>query len=369
MGKDGASISDEEWERFLRESEAGTHDAPEEPSARARMVTRRLRDEPGPPEGWRTHRPPARRLRGNGWYAVGLLVAIGLFVVALNPGWVTGWFGGAGGRGESGSLAAESEQADRPTEREPEGERPTADQPFRGSPATEWGDGIAGIDLPEARATGWMSKEQVARAIGSTRDFLAASNLDPGVLRGQRPEQAIALINPHQKDVQNSLVTAFRKPTAEDDPLLLFSRFAPSKVRLVGDVVKTRGLVTYREAERGAVEMTTDVTYVYPVVRAAAGSDEVARTIVRREIVMSWDDPEKVVVEPGTFSLVSYKVDIVNGGCGENRTGYYAPAFAAERAVAGPRDGTEVDPYDRSVPLDALMRDAGGDGCRTATRS
>ncbi|MFB7576930.1 hypothetical protein [Streptomyces sp. NPDC056165] len=37
-----------------------------------------------------------------------------------------------------------------------------------------------------------------------------------------------------------------------------------------------------------------------------------ARTIVRREVVMSWDDPAKVVVEPGTFSLVSYKVDTTN---------------------------------------------------------
>ncbi|MFF4588169.1 hypothetical protein [Streptomyces sp. NPDC001388] len=33
MGKGGESIPDEEWERFLREAEAGTEGAPEEPSA------------------------------------------------------------------------------------------------------------------------------------------------------------------------------------------------------------------------------------------------------------------------------------------------------------------------------------------------
>ncbi|MFG2629047.1 hypothetical protein [Streptomyces sp. NPDC048473] len=38
MSKGGASIPDEEWERFLRDAEAGTPGAPEEPSARARMV-------------------------------------------------------------------------------------------------------------------------------------------------------------------------------------------------------------------------------------------------------------------------------------------------------------------------------------------
>lgn len=363
VGKSGASIPDEEWERFLREAEAGSQGAPEEPSARARMVTRRLREETGPPEGWRTHQP-ARRRRGKGWYAVGLLVAAGLLVVALDPGRVAGWLGS----GESSPLAAESERPDQPPATGAAVQLPTVEQPFRGSPAARWGDGTAGIGLPAARATGWMSKEQVVRALGRTRDFLAASSLDPGVLRGERPEKAIALINPHQQDVQDYLATAFRAPSRENDPLLLFSRFANTKVRPVGDVVKTRGRITYREGKRGAVEVTADVTYVYPVVRTVAGSDEVARTIVRRETVMSWDDPAKVVVKPGTFSLVSYKADTTNGGC-DTFTGYLTPEFSAERAAAGPGDGPDVDPYDRSTSVDAGTGEAGDAGCRTATRS
>ncbi|MGW3834534.1 hypothetical protein ACWECY_25235, partial [Streptomyces microflavus] len=31
-----------------------------------------------------------------------------------------------------------------------------------------------------------------------------------------------------------------------------------------------------------------------------------------REVVLSWNDPAKGGVEPGTFSLVSYKVDATN---------------------------------------------------------
>ncbi|PVE09245.1 hypothetical protein Y717_01200 [Streptomyces scopuliridis RB72] len=213
-----------------------------------------------------------------------------------------------------------------------------------------------------------MSKEQVAQTLDRTRDFLAASSLDPGVLRGERPEKAIALINPHQRDVQDYLATAFRAPARENDPLLLFSRFEKTNVRLVGNVVKTRGRITYREGERGAVEATTDVTYVCPVVRAAAGSDEVARTIVRRETVMSWDNPAKVVIEPGTFSLVSYTADTTNGGC-DTFTGYLTPEFTAERAATGSGDGPEVDPYDRSTSMDARMREADEAGCGTATRS
>jgi hypothetical protein len=369
VGKGGESIPDEEWERFLREAEAGSKGAPEEPSARARMVAARLREETGRPEPWRSHQPPRRR-GGKGWYAIGLLVAVALLVVALAPGRVAAWFGGGGGGGggESTPLAVESERPDQPPPAEAAAQPPTMRKPFRGSPAARWGDGTAGIGLPEARATGWMSKGQVARALEETRDFLAASSLDPGVLLGERPRKAIALINPHQRDVRDYLATAFRSPSRENDPLLLFSRFEDTKVRLVGDVVKTRGLITYREGKRGAVEVTTDVTYVYPVVRAAAGSDEVARTIVRREIVMSWDDPAKVVIEPGTFSLVSYKVDTTNGGC-DTFTGYLTPEFSAERATSRAGDGPEVDPYDRSTSMETRMREAGEAGCGTATRS
>lgn len=367
VGKAGESIPDDEWERFLREAEAGSKDAPEEPSARARMVAGRLREESGRPEPWRSHQP-ARRRGGKGWYVIGLLVAVALLVVAVAPGRVVGWFGGGDGGGESAPLAVESERPDEPPPADAAAQSPTVDQPFRGSPAARWGDGTAGIGLPEARATGWMSKGQVARALEESRDFLTASSLDPGVLRGERPKKAIALINPHQRDVQDFLATAFRSPGRENDPLLLFSRFEKTKVRLVGDVVKTRGRITYREGKRGAVEVTTDVTYVYPSVRAAAGSDEVARTIVRREVVMSWDDPAKIITEPGTFSLVSYKVDTANGGC-DTFTGYFTPEFTAERATSGPGNGPEVDPYDRSTSMESRMRETDDAECGTVSRT
>ncbi|WP_393059695.1 hypothetical protein [Streptomyces sp. LN549] len=365
MGKGETSIPDEEWERFLRDAEAGVSGAPEEPSARARMVTQRLGAESGSPAGWRTHQPPSRQ-KSKVWYVVGFFVAVALLVVSLIPGWATGWFDGGGG--DTAPLAAESERPTRPPATEPAAELPTLDEPFRGSPAARWGDGAAALTLPGARATGWMSKAQVAQALERSRDFLAASGLDHRVLRGERPRNAIVLMNPHQKDVQEYVTAALRTPSAENDPLLLFSRFAPSKVRVVGDVVKTRGLITYREGKRGAVEVTADVTYVYPVVRAAAGSDEVTRTIVRREIVMSWDDPAKIIIKPGTFSLVSYRSDSANSGC-DNHTGYFAPEFAADRAADDDRhDGAVVDPYDRSVSMDVLVPEGGDGECGTATR-
>ncbi|MFM9368461.1 hypothetical protein [Streptomyces sp. Da 82-17] len=359
---DGSSRSDEEWERFLRESVAGAADAPKEPSARAREVARRLRAEPDrPPEGWRSYTParPKRRTR-KGWYAAGLLVAPVLLVVALAPGWTVDLFAGA----DSSPSAPETA---RPTQapRAEAAQRPTLQEPFRGSPAARWADGAAGITVPKAEALGWMSEAEVGQALARSRDFLVASNLDRGVLRGDRPERALARINPHQKDVQNLLDTAFRDPGEKNDPLLLFSRFQPSRTRLVGDVVKTRGRLTYREGERGALQVTADVTFVYPATPAhAGGDDEIVRTIVRRELVLSWDDPDKVITEPGTFSIVSYKYDMTNGGCG-GPTGYFDPPFGTDRRADEP--GPEIDPYDRSTPV--AEGEPAGDECRRATRS
>ncbi|MFD7704538.1 hypothetical protein [Streptomyces caelestis] len=360
-GPDGPSRSDEEWERFLRESVAGAAEAPKEPSARAREVAKRLRAEPDRgPEGWRSY-TPARPKRRTGWYTAGLLASLVLLlVVALAPGRAVDLF--AGDDPDSAPLAAETA---RPTQAPPAeaAQRPTADEPFRGSPAANWASGAAGITVPEAGAVGWMSATEVERALARSRDFLVMSSLDRGVLRGEHPEKAIGLINPHQEDVQDLLGTAFRTPGEESDPLLLFSRFQPSRTRLVGDVVKTRGRLTYREGERGALQVTADVTFVYPV--APAGSDdEIMRTIVRRELVLSWDDPDKVVTKPGTFSIVSYTYDVTNGGCGAS-TGYFTPPFGTDSRAD--EAGTEIDPYDRSTPVG--RRGSAEGECGKATRS
>ncbi|MGW7195311.1 hypothetical protein [Streptomyces chryseus] len=363
-------MSDEEWERFLRESVTGADGAPVEPSARAREVERRLRERSGQPEGWRTY-SPARPRRRTGWYVTGLVAFIVLLVVGLFPQQVVGWFDGNDGGGYGAPLAAESERP-RGAPGAEQDLRPTLAEPFRGSPAARWADGAAGITVPPAKATGWMDAAQVEKALRQSRDFLVAAGLDPRTLRGERPTKAIGLLNPHQKDVQEYLRTALSStaPAPGDDPLLLFSRFRPEHARPAGDLVKTRGRLTYREGKRGAVEVTADVTFVYPVAPAGDGGPDaqVVRTIVRREVVMSWDDPAEVITEPGTMSLVSYALDMTNGGCSAP-TGYFVPPFGTvDKQFAG--GGHQVDPYDRSKPIDTSNGTTPtGNDCATATRS
>ncbi|MFF9511439.1 hypothetical protein ACF1BU_34765 [Streptomyces sp. NPDC014724] len=343
-------------ERFLRESVTGAAGAPVEPSARAREVERRLQGRSGQPEGWRTY-SPARPRRRTGWYVTGLMAVVALLVVGVFPQQVVGWFGGSDGEHDGAPLAAESESPREALGAEPD-LHPTLAEPFRGSPAARWADGAAAAE--------------VERALRQSRDFLVAAGLNSRVLSGERPTKAIALLNPHQKDIQEYLRSALSStaPTDKTDPLLLFSRFRPEQSRLVGDVVKTRGRLTYREGKRGAVEVTADVTFVYPVTPTGDGGRdaEVVRTIVRREVVMSWDDPAEVITEPGTMSLVSFALDMTNGGCSAP-TGYFVPPFgtADEQPADEPH---QLDPYDRSKPIDTSNgTTATGNSCATATRS
>ncbi|WP_411069910.1 hypothetical protein [Streptomyces sp. cmx-4-25] len=363
MGKerDGSPVPDEVWEEFLRTSADGTGDAPQEPSARAREEAARRRTAPPEPAPWRAPTSaPVRPRRRKGWYVAGFAAALALLFAAVDPCGFIGWSGDGDRPGPP--LAQETE---RPTEAPPaEGDgRATLADPFRGSPAARWASGTAGVTVPAARATGWMRKEEVAGALTRTRDFLAASGLDPAVLRGARPERAIALMNPRQEDARAFVSTALGTPGEGHDPLMLFSRFDPAQARLVGDEVRTRGRLSYREGSLGALEVTADVTYVYPVA-PAGGGDEVVRVIVRRETVVSWDDPAKVATEKGTFTLLSYKLDMTNGGCGEP-TGYFRPQFGGGAPETG-ADGRTIDPYARTAPVAEGGTRA---GCATATRS
>lgn len=140
----------------------------------------------------------------------GFLAVVALLGVALFPQRIVGWFGGGGQ--ETAPLAAESERPRTAPGAEPE-LRPTLTEPFRGSPAARWADGAAGITVPAARATGWMDKAQVARALAQSKEFLVAAGLDSHVLRGERPSKAIAVLNPRQKDVQRYLRAALSAKT------------------------------------------------------------------------------------------------------------------------------------------------------------
>ncbi|MGW0949664.1 hypothetical protein ACWD4O_45035 [Streptomyces sp. NPDC002623] len=372
-------ISDEEWAKFVQDSErAIPASAPKEPSARARMVTARLREQEArgeSPEGWRTgpalHETADRaaRRRRRLWVFLGLPVVIALAVVAMRPSLLPGDPFGAGSSDAAASASPLPAETAAPTGAPDavDPEAPTIDQPFRGSPALQWADGAAAIVPPEATPVGSLSAAEVAKALELTKKLLVDANLDPVTLRGGRPETALAVIEPRQTDLVSQLNTSLSKPDEKHDPLAMFSRFDPADLRLVGDVVKTRGRMTFKAGEHASVAVHADYTFVYPVARAENGSTEVVRTIVRRVLDVELSDPAKYIVTPGKITVTNYEQDIGNSAC-DVYDGFLHPRFSttvdAEPTGASPT-GPTTDPYDRSQELSA-DRDQ---GCGVVSRT
>ncbi|UYQ63899.1 hypothetical protein [Streptomyces peucetius] len=380
-------VSDEEWALFVRDAESGA-DAPKEPSARARMVTERLRARdaeaarqgghrwgrkpkaPAQPPGWRTgpawqemNGTKARRKRVTSTVAV--LALLGLAVVAIRPELVTDHLPDGGESDVAAApLAPETARPTAAPSADPYPDAPTLKEPFRGSPALRWADGAAGIVVPEAKAVGGMSRKQVAHALKSVKDFLVAANIDPATVRGERPEAALEILDPLQRGGRGWLEKALREPDEEQDPLVAFSRFDPRDVRLVGDVVKTRGRMTFGKGDRdGEVRVRTDYTFVYPLVRAKPGSTEVARTVVRRQLTFALYDPARTASTPGKLFALRWSYYAGNHDC-RTSSGYYEPEFTAELMTSPDPSGPVRDPYDRRGDLADLE-----DECGTVTRT
>ncbi|MFI6038918.1 hypothetical protein ACIBBD_33250 [Streptomyces sp. NPDC051315] len=351
----GSSISDEELRAFLQDSERGAASAPEEPSARARMVTERLRRQ-AEPEGWRTG--PARRepdgragRRRTLWSALGVALALGAVVVSLKPSLLPGDpLGSAQPQAAAGSPLPAETAAPTGAPAPVAEQVPTLDQPFAGSPALRWADGAAGVVPPAAKAVGSASEERVAQALELTRKLLVGANLDPATLRGENPTAALSVLDPKQPDLLDDLTTSLRSPDKEHDPVLLFSRFDPEEVRVVGDVVKTRGHMTVKKGEHAGVAVHADYTFVYPVARAD-GSTEVTRTIVRRVLDLELPDPAHYDVTPGRLVLVRYDQELSNSAC-DVYDGFLHPQFDSAEPTGPAPTGPATDPYDRSQALE-----------------
>ncbi|MFC5240759.1 hypothetical protein [Streptomyces atrovirens] len=395
---ESSSLPDDVWEKFVQDSERDIRaSAPKEPSARARMVTERLRamDEaqaraagggkrrtgrkrkaaqPARPEGWRASPPlpvlerrSSRRRRV--WSAVGVVVAVALAVVAVNPSAALSWL--PGGLGEDGAGAADatllSPETGRPSTAPPDAPAgtPTREEPFAGSPAARWEAGADAIRLPEAKAVNGVPADRIRAALKGTKDFLVAANLDPGVLKGEHPKKALDLVDPAEKEYLADLRDALRDPTVKNDPVWTFTRFDPAEVELAGDV-RVRGRMTVEAVKgtAGRAVIKADYTFVYPMARVGGG-DEVSRSIVRRSVEVEAVDPARFRADEGHIWITDVNGEISNDDCRDG-DGFIRPQFLADRQGRPEPSGPARDPYDRSKDLKPADGDA---GCGVVSRT
>lgn len=363
-------IPDEVWEQFARDTERDIRgSAPKEPSARARLVTERLRQQEARgelPEGWRTNPAQGAMERAGRrrrlWTVIGVPLAVAVALVALKPSLLPGDPFGSESDTAATSPLPEGTAAPTGAPAAADPETSTLDEPFAGSPALRWADGASGIVLPKATAVGGIAEDRVETALQLTRKLLVGSNLDPKTVGGGHPAAALAILDPKQPELLDDLNRSLATPDEDHDPLSMFSRFDPADVRLVGDVIKTRGRMTFKKGDQGGVDVRADYTFVYPVVQAN-GSTEVTRTIIRRVLDVEISDPARYQVTPGKLSVVNWDQDINNSAC-DVYDGYLHPDFASAEPTGAAPTGPTTDPYDRSRTL----APNGDEACGTVSR-
>lgn len=379
------------WDRFARDSERDIRgSAPKEPSARARMVTERLRledereaeraarrtarkKEPrqaAQPEGRQTG-PAWREMDGRAarrrkvWAVLGVPLAVAVAVVAMKPSLLPGGLFDSADKAVPAGPRLPAETAAPTTPPSAAASRtPTRERPFAGSPAERWADGANAIVVPKATPVGSLTKEQVATALRGTKSLLVGADLDPATLRGERPAAAIAVLDPKQPRMIDDVDRMLRAPDKKHDPLSLFSRFDPREVSLVGHVVKTRGRITFKAGKDGSVAIHADYTFVYPVSPAGGDTHEVTRTIVRRVLDVAFLDPGKYRVTPGRVTIGHYTQEIGNSAC-DVHDGFLHPRFDSTAPAGASPTGPAVDPYDRSRDL----LESPTKGCGTVSRT
>ncbi|MBD0690523.1 hypothetical protein [Streptomyces sp. CBMA123] len=334
---------------------------------------------------------PAKRRRGFEWRTpLFIALTVALLLAALNIDALRTWFSDTYGRGSSAAhtpVPTVAPETARPTTAPPTtpADQPTVAHPWVGSPAEGWPNGAEAFVLPEAKAVGVFSADEVAGQLRQVKDYLTASYLDPKVIGGARPDAALAML---EREDRKNATAAFDHPSKDSDPTSWFNRFDPREAQLVGDVVKVQGRIGYEGDGDGGVLVHTDFTYVYPlkpgpdaeklakerrpatdapqppagqggtaqpvdlVVRAAdtTGDTWTARTIVRRTEDYRFYDPDRYKVEPKKPAIEKTLSDVGNSFC-HIYDGFLHPQFRQFARPHPEQTGPTSDPYDRSRDL------------------
>ncbi|HET9142563.1 hypothetical protein [Actinophytocola sp.] len=207
-------------------------------------------------------------------------------------------------------------------------------RPFAGTPAADWPDGAAGIQLPDPVATGGFTAPEVATALAQVRDLLVTSRLDPTLVVRHDPGRFLAAFAPDARRQLEPLFGSGQEARAQALVSLVAdgTTLLPVAPKVTGRMRVTAG------AQPGELVVHTNYVFVYPF-----------RTDTPAEV----DDPMDILVvvraqvdyvlrrgERWTEGSQGWWYDAVAGyaysiGCDAYRRGFLAPVLT-ERKTTSP---------------------------------
>jgi hypothetical protein len=280
-----------------------------------------------------TRRAPRRLPHGRSLVLTGLVVLI--LVLAGILAVMSLWHSiRAGGDDEFGSRPSAQVS----------GTKQQSKDPFAGTPAATYAEGDAGIELPDAVATGPWTAGQVRDVLAKTKQTLVAARIEPAMVEQGDTAPYLATISEGARGtVSSSLQNA--------DALGYVSRLA-SGYQLTAPI-RVKGTMTVTLGPKKELVIGANYVWLYPMVGsvpAAQGSPGSSLVVLHTVESYQWFQPKGIApkdtgLRPGPGQIAKLNLD-----CTQAKSGLLALPSAQGERPARP----SAKAFDPATPPDAL---------------
>jgi hypothetical protein len=221
-------------------------------------------------------------------------------------------------------------------------------QPFLTTPAAGWGDGPAGIVVPDAQAVGSYRAEAVKSAMEQVRQVIVAARLDRRVLEGHDPEPYLSLLAPRSA----AQIRPYFAPGREREAEAYAAKVADG-YHLLPAETKVNGTMSAEVGKDGQLLVHTNYIFAYAF---RPDHPETMTDALDMVVVSRWEETHEVIsgkdwskdqwgVWPSDGQGFNYSI-----GCALSKKGYLAPAFS-DRSYGAPSNRDPDSYFDPTKPM------------------
>ncbi|MPY96656.1 MAG: hypothetical protein GEU97_01425 [Actinophytocola sp.] len=222
-------------------------------------------------------------------------------------------------------------------------------QPFVGTPAATWQDGIAGISSPKPKPVGDLSAKQVARALNQVKRTISASLLDPRVIEEHHLRRYLATLAP---GVRHDLRDRIDGPRIAANHVVLIHEDYP----LLPASPKLSGTLRVRAGRPGELIVTAKLAAAY-----AFDTDHPDRLLRALDIVAVRRSATTYKVYTGPrWQEAAHGVHVhrtqyftFSMSCDAAKDGYLAPQYSDRNWHRDDLEHPDEHYFDAAAPLDS----------------